>query len=61
MKIFNRWGQEIFSTENPNEGWDGDHLNRRAPMGVYTYVINYDSYAVFEKEKLIRGQVNLIR
>ena len=61
MKIFNRWGQEIFSTSDPNKGWDGRHAQKDCPVGVYTYTINYDSYAVYENEKTVRGQVNLVR
>jgi gliding motility-associated-like protein len=61
MTIYNRWGQAIFTTNDPVKGWDGKHGGKDAPQGVYTYVINYDSYAVYEDEKTIRGQVNLIR
>lgn len=61
MTIFNRWGQEIFRTSDPFAGWDGKHGGKDAPVGIYTYMINYDSYAVYENEKTVRGQVNLIR
>lgn len=61
MTIFNRWGQEIWRTDDPNKGWDGRHGDKDAPQGVYTYVINYDSYAVYAEEITVTGHVNLIR
>ncbi|MCG8410533.1 MAG: gliding motility-associated C-terminal domain-containing protein, partial [Bacteroidales bacterium] len=40
MKIFNRWGELIFKTENPNIEWDGKimNTNRIASTGVYYYI-----------------------
>ena len=42
FKVFDRWGNEVFSNENfqPNieaEGWNGNFRNEPAPLGVYTY------------------------
>lgn len=37
--IFNRWGQKIFSTDNPAEGWDGRHGGKLVKPGVFFYVI----------------------
>ncbi len=36
MVIFNSWGQRIFETRKPSEGWDG----KDAPTGVYRRVIS---------------------
>jgi gliding motility-associated-like protein len=61
MTIFNRWGQEIWRTNDPAKGWDGKHGSTDAPQGVYSYVINYDSYAYYADEITVTGHVNLIR
>lgn len=37
--IFNRWGQCLFTSTNPAEGWDGKHGGKFVPAGVYYYVI----------------------
>lgn len=37
--IFNRWGQEMFSSTNPGAGWDGKYKGKTVPTGVYYYVI----------------------
>lgn len=41
MKIFNRWGQMIFSSNSLLTGWDGTVRSQLAPSGMYTWVIQY--------------------
>ncbi len=41
MQIFNRFGQVIFETDNPNVGWDGKQYNEYVQSGVYVYLIRY--------------------
>jgi len=42
MKIFNRWGEMIFETNDNNQGWDGYFNGKECEMGAYVYVIEYD-------------------
>ena len=44
MSIYNRWGQLVFETTNPREGWNGMEFNSgpQAPQGVYVYKVTYD-------------------
>lgn len=37
--IFNRWGQELFRWNNPDEGWDGSSHEKQVKDGVYFIVI----------------------
>ena len=38
MKIYNRWGEEVFSTEDPEIHWDGkDQKGKEVSEGVYVY------------------------
>ena len=39
--VFNRWGQIVFDTDNPLEGWNGKLSGDYSPPGVYTYRVNY--------------------
>ncbi len=42
MKIFTRWGQEVFQTKDHNQGWNGIFQNgTRAPEDNYMYIIRY--------------------
>lgn len=37
--IYNRWGQEMKSMNDPSEGWDGRYGGKYVPTGAYYYVI----------------------
>ncbi len=41
FKIYNRWGQLIFETQDPEKGWDGKLNNVLAESDVYFYSITY--------------------
>lgn len=43
MTIWSRWGEQLFSTSDPNEGWNGRKLNtgQELPVGVYLCVLVY--------------------
>lgn len=58
MAIYNRWGNRIFETKDPTDGWDGKTNGQKADMGVYAYYLN----VVFAdgSEKLYRGNITLI-
>jgi gliding motility-associated-like protein len=38
MKIFNRWGELLFTTEDIQSGWDGTFRGREMPEGTYTFI-----------------------
>lgn len=39
FRIHNRWGQEVFVSQNPSNHWDGNVNGEPAPMGVYVYTL----------------------
>ncbi len=43
LSIFNRWGQVIFETKDPEEGWDGKLNGKLCPQGTYFFLIRYES------------------
>jgi gliding motility-associated-like protein len=60
MTVFNRWGQKVFETANPDgRGWDGKFNEKEQPMGVYIYQI----HAVMKNGKIedYNGNVTLVR
>ena len=40
LKIFNRWGQMLFSSEELLKGWNGTVNGQLAPDGVYLYILD---------------------
>jgi gliding motility-associated-like protein len=41
MKVFNRWGEQIFETNKFTEGWNGQVNGKVAQEGVYIYYIEF--------------------
>ncbi|MEY4804397.1 MAG: hypothetical protein RL331_916 [Bacteroidota bacterium] len=61
LTIYNRWGELIFTSQDPNIGWDGAVAAKGiAPVGTYTYQVSYRFVNSSESET-IRGHVNLLR
>lgn len=65
MTIWNRWGEQIYMTENLQDGWNGkknngvDASGDDAPQGVYLCIVNYITPRGQPHE--IRTYVTLIR
>ena len=59
MKIYNRWGLEVFHAEDIHTGWDGTHGGQPVPEGVYVYAVS----AVTNTGRRLQreGTVTLIR
>jgi hypothetical protein len=61
LTIFNRWGEIIFSNQDPNLGWNGYVADRGpAPDGVYSYQLSY-RFLNQSKNEVITGHVHLLR
>jgi gliding motility-associated-like protein len=41
LKIFNRWGQLLFNSGNPSNGWDGNFGSQPQPTGTYVWELEY--------------------
>lgn len=59
FQIFDRWGSEIFRTNEPIEGWDGTYNLSDMPEGVYMYRIWLISLQ--GQTQTYSGTVSLIR
>ncbi len=59
IKVFNRWGQLVYTSTNPNEGWDGTYMGTDAPEGVYGYQIF--AHFITGVGFLRNGNVHLLR
>ncbi len=49
LLVLNRWGQQIFQTNDPKKGWDGTFGGNPCPVGLYIYqvkAVGYDGVAL---------------
>jgi len=60
LRVFDRWGGEVFSTTNRYDSWDGSVGGSILPQGVYNWRLSVRS-AITQKERIIYGHVNLLR
>jgi gliding motility-associated-like protein len=49
--IFNRYGEQVFGTANPNRCWDGMYKGKPAMAGAYVYVIQAKTACGLEEQK----------
>lgn len=62
MRVYNRWGEVIFVSTNPEQKWDGTYRGADYPSMVYPYVIRYKSESFPERGMVVkRGSVLLVR
>jgi gliding motility-associated-like protein len=60
MRIYNRWGQLVFSSRNNMEGWNGRHNNKYCDVGTYYYYLEFEKNIDDSKVKL-KGGISLVR
>ena len=58
LMIFNRWGEIIFSTEDKEEGWDGNHNGVPVPNDIFIWKIRYSS--IIDTKSII-GHVQVLK
>jgi gliding motility-associated-like protein len=59
FRIYNRWGEKVFETNNPGQGWDATYKGKPVMPGVYDY---YFEATCFDNNKFFKkGNVTVIR
>lgn len=58
LEVFNRWGEQVFHSEDKTAGWDGKFNGADAPAGIYAYRFNIIINGKTFKGK---GNVTLVR
>ncbi|MES2618530.1 MAG: DUF2341 domain-containing protein [Bacteroidota bacterium] len=59
LVIFNRWGEILFDSRNPQEGWDGKYENELVEQGVYFYRLEF--VGVDELRHKEEGNIMILR
>ena len=64
LTIFNRWGQVVYTSEDPAIGWNGVHQESNEPVteGVYFYVCTVTFARLAGDDlKMLKGYVHVLR
>jgi gliding motility-associated-like protein len=59
LKIYNRWGEEIYFSTDATKAWDGSFMGEFVQEGVYTYLIKFKYFD--GKSYFFRGTVTVMR
>jgi len=61
LRIFNRWGEIIFESKDPERIWDGSYKGQVIAPMMYAFVVSYKSSDFPEREKITRrGAIMLV-
>ncbi len=59
FRVYDRWGQKVFETNDPNKGWDGTFNGQALDAGVFQYIIRI---AIPDGTQTVhKGDVTLLR
>ena len=59
FRIFDRWGEQVFETNDPYQAWDGTIGGKKGDENVYVYLLKFKTaYGEYVERK---GTVALLR
>jgi len=61
LSIYNKWGEQIFYSDEQQLGWDGTYDGKICPDGTYVWTLKYKGCDSPYEWKLIQGFVSLLR
>lgn len=60
IKIFNRWGEKVFESNDHNFAWDGTYKGKVQEAQVFVWVLNL-TYTDGQHEEIRKGSLTLLR
>lgn len=59
IRIYDRWGELIYTGTKPDAFWNGVYKSKLVPDGVYAYVINYTGYD--DRLIVLKGNITVLK
>lgn len=59
FKIYNRWGEVVFETNDLSQGWNGKYKGQDQEIDTYVYILRVKGFA--DEEISTKGLINLTR
>ncbi len=60
LKIYNRWGIQLFEGSDKSAIWDGKSAGKLCPEGVYFYLVDYEQQGVNKGSRQLHGSVTIL-
>jgi gliding motility-associated-like protein len=61
LRIYNRWGEQIFTSFDYQAVWDGTYNGQIVPFGLYSYTLKYRPCSMEDHIIVKNGHINVIR
>jgi gliding motility-associated-like protein len=59
FRIYNRWGQLVYESNDPDQGWNGKYKGKDQPMDAYGYTLEATMFDGTRVQK--SGSITLVR
>jgi gliding motility-associated-like protein len=59
LRIYDRWGEKVFESHDPDNGWDGTYKGKPLDPDVYVYYLDITS--VGQQQHFEKGNITFIR
>lgn len=59
FSVYNRYGQQVFTSNDQTVGWDGTFNGKKLNPGVFVYVVSYNFFGGERQE--LKGNVTLVK
>jgi gliding motility-associated-like protein len=60
LLLFNRWGEVVWESRDPEQGWDGTYKGEMCPTGTYTWIVRAKDL-LNDGQYTFEGHVNLLK
>jgi gliding motility-associated-like protein len=63
VTVFNKWGQQVYTSNDASTGWNGTFEGNQCPVDLYVYIANYTvgPQSSVSKPRVQRGTVTILR
>lgn len=63
FRLFNRWGEMVFETNDINARWDGKYKGYTLPIGTYTWMASFEGMNIYKTldKRNDKGILNIIK
>ncbi len=58
FSIYNRQGNRVYHSTDPQAGWDGTYNDQPQPLSVYYYIAEFN---YLDEKRLLKGNITLVR